>query len=365
MSTEQPAQIHPEDKTEKQETSQNPGERSQIDVPQRQQIKELLDTGKKDEATALIMRLIESLTNKKDFEPADRLRDYLIQISPMALNEIIHAAELIEEAKQTSIDKNHLVIWKNLVEILSDEEFSALYHAMTLRSYVNGKTIVQQGTRARTLLFVNSGHVQTQITKKNTVIPLSQQGSGDILGIGTFFEASVWTTNVKSLGCELFLLPRGKLEALKEAYPSLEPKLSDFCSGFLSASSILKKTGKNRRNFERTNKSDRMSFTVLNKSGEKISAEGKGNLIDISSGGVAFSIHSSRKKNAARLFGRHLRVCFNTGVSSQVVVRTGKVQAVRDIDLIGNEYSLHVEFSKQLSYLELQQIVSKPEDFGS
>ena len=108
-----------------------------------------------------------------------------------------------------------------------------------------------------------------------------------------------------------------------------------------------------------------MSFTVLNKSGEKISAEGKGNLIDISSGGVAFSIHSSRKKNAARLFGRHLRVCFNTGVSSQVVVRTGKVQAVRDIDLIGNEYSLHVEFSKQLSYLELQQIVSKPEDFGS
>ena len=98
---------------------------------------------------------------------------------------------------------------------------------------------------------------------------------------------------------------------------------------------------------------------MLDKNGQTISNEVKGDLIDISSGGLAFSIHSSRKKNAAHLFGRQLRININTGISSQLLVRLGTVQAVRDIDLIGNEYSLHLEFDKQLTQLELQQIVHR------
>jgi len=358
ISIEQLEQNHPPKKLDGLQKAPPPGvgETVQADIPKKQQIDELLDRGKKDEAVALIMQLIEQCAGKKQFATADRLRDYLIKINPMALLEIIRAADVIEEAKQSGIDKKHLETWSKLTEILSSEEFSALYHAMTLRSYTTGKTIVQQGSTARTLLFINGGQVQLQALNQDTLIPLSVKGAGEIIGIDTFFEASVWTDQVKSLGCEVFLLSRQKLDSLKEQHPSLEPKLSDFCASFQSVSAELRKTGRNRRQFKRKNISGRISFAVLNTNGTEITTEAKGDLIDISTGGVAFSIHSSQKKNAAALFGRQLRISFQTTTTTQIIIRRGTVQAVRDIDLIGNEYSLHLEFSEQLSYSELQQI---------
>lgn len=326
-------------------------------LPQKQQINELLAQKKTDEALTLIIQLIDKCSEKKQFETAYRLRDWLIEINPMALTEIIHAAELIEEAKQAAIDSSHLGTWKKLTDILGIEEFSSLYHAMTLKTYPSGKTIVQQGINARTLLFINSGQLQTQVLNRDTVIPLNIYKTGEIVGAETFFEASVWTISAKSLGCEVFLLSRTKLDSLKKHHPSLETKLFDFCSSFQSTSSQLKKARSNRRQFKRRNVSGRLAFTVLDKSGKQISKEAKGDLLDISMGGVAFSIHSSQKKNAVTLFGRQLRVSMNAGIAANELIRIGTVQAVRDMDRIGNEYSLHLEFSERLSNSEVQQIL--------
>ncbi len=330
-----------------------------LNVPEQQKIERLLETGKQDEALQLMMQLIAHCAGKKQFDAADRLREWLIKSNPMALTDIIRAAELIDTAKEASINREHLETWKELTTILSSEEFSSLYHAMTLRTYAKGKVIVQQGSQARTLVFINKGHVQTQAQSREMVVPLSLRGAGEIIGSGTFFEASVWTMSALSRGCELFLLSRTKFNSLKESFPSIEPKLSDYCSKTQSTDNNLKKSGKNRRQFERLKTSGKIGFVVLDKNGQTISNEVKGDLIDISSGGLAFSIHSSRKKNAAHLFGRQLRININTGISSQLLVRLGTVQAVRDIDLIGNEYSLHLEFDKQLTQLELQQIVHR------
>lgn len=331
----------------------------QLNIPQQQKIVALLEKGRKDEALALITQLIESFARKKQFETADRLRDWLIQINPMALLDIIRAADTIEAEKQAAINKDHLKTWKELIDVIGSEEFASLYHAMTLKSYVDGQTIVRQGSSARTLLFVNSGRVQIQAVSRNRLVPLTAKDAGKIIGTKTFFEASVWTTNVKSLGCELFLLSPKKFNYLKERYTSLESKLSDFCSRYQSSSAQLQKSSKNRRQFERKSVSGRMVFVILDQSGKAISNEVKGSLIDISIGGMAFSIHSSQKKNAISLFGRQLRVTLNAGMASNVLVRKGTVHAVRDMDLIGNEYSLHIKFSQELDYSELQQIVNK------
>ncbi len=225
-------------------------------------------------------------------------------------------------------------------------------------TYAKGKTIVKQGSKARTLIFINSGQVQIQVINQGRLMPLQVKEAGEIIGTGTFFEASVWTTNLKSLNCELSLLPRKKLEALKKYYPALESKLVTFCSDFQPTSTQLKKSKKNRRQFIRKNVSGRMVFTVLDTRGKEISAEAKGNLIDISPGGMAFSIHSSKKRNAVALFGRQLKISINTGVGSKMLVRQSAVQAVRDIDIVGNEYSLHVEFGKKLNGSEIQQILN-------
>lgn len=326
-------------------------------LPQNQKINELLSQGKTDGATALITQLIDQCSGKKQFETAYRLRDWLIEINPMALTEIIQTAELIEEAKQAAIDKSHLTAWRKLTDILSVEEFSSLYHTMTLKTYPSGKTIVQQGTNARTLLFINKGQLQTQVLNRDKLTPLHIHKTGEIVGAETFFEASVWTVSANSLGCEVFLLSRAKLDSLKKHHPSLEAKLFDYCSSIHQTSNQLKEGKSNRRQFKRRDISGRMVFTVLDKGGKQISKEAKGDLLDISLGGVAFSIHSSRKKNAVTLFGRQLKVSINTGMATSLLVRTGRVQAVRDMDRIGHEYSLHLQFNERLSNTELQQII--------
>ncbi len=336
---------------------QQPQKTTAVSHPQKEQIKAILEKGDKEKAVLLITELIEKCCKDKQFTSAYELRNWLIEINPMALTEIIHTAEIIEAAKQASIDVQHSKTWKALVDTLSPEEFSSLYHIMTPISYSNGKIIVQQGSKARTLLFINSGQVQIQALNQGELIPLQVKEAGEIVGAGTFSEASVWTINVKSLTCELFLLPRAKLDTLKKHHPALESKLFSFCSAFQPTSRQLKKSRKNRRKFLRKDVSGRMIFTIIDTSGKEISSEAKGNLLDISPGGLAFSIHSSKKKNAMALFGRQLKITLNTGIGSSTIVRHGTVQAVRDIDLVGNEYSLHIEFARQLNRLEIQQIL--------
>ena len=331
------------------------------DVPRAADIAKLVSDGKNDEALSLLLQLIEENATAKQFRIADRLRTWLMQLYPMALMQIVRAAEIIEEEKMASINPDHLKIWKGLVDLLTPEEFSALYYAMELKHFGNGEMIASQGGAESMLVLINSGRVQIQAVNKGLVVPLKFKEAGDIIGADTLFEASVWTVNVKSLGTELFLLKRGDLDGLQEEHPSLESKLSHFCSGFQSTSSLLKEVRKNRREHERKRLAGRLSFALLDQDGEETGIVAKGDLLDISKGGVAFAIHSSQKKNAVSLFGRNIRVSINAGLATGLLTRNGVVRAVRDMDLIGNEYSLHIQFDQLLTATELQQALSAGE----
>ncbi len=332
-----------------------------VDIPEAEKINNLLDSGKKDEAISLAMQLLEKSARKKQFSIADALRELIIQIDSMALMQIVRAAEIIEEEKLASIKPDHLKVWKNLTEILTTEEFSALYHSMVEKHFSNGEFIARQGANLATLFFINSGRVQIQASKQGVDIPLTTKEAGEVVGAGTFFETSVWTVNVKSLGAELFLLSRKNLNTLLNEHPSLESKLAHFCSTFQSSSSILKKTRKDRRQFDRKRLLSRLTFALLDESGNETDIAAKGDIIDISRGGVGFSIHSSQKRNAVSFFGRQLKVSIFAGISSGLLSRNGTVQAVRDMDLIGNEYSLHIKFREPLSTMELQQVLEAGE----
>jgi len=331
------------------------------DIPEAEKINKLLSSGKKDEAISLAMQLLEESATKKRFVVADALRELIIQIDSMALMQIVRAAEIIEEEKLASINPDHLNVWKNLTEILTTEEFSALYHSMVEKHFSIGEFIARQGANLATLFFINSGRVQIQASKQSVDIPLTTKEAGEVIGAGTFFETSVWTVNVKSLGAELFLLSRKNLNTLLSEHPSLESKLAHFCSTFQSSSAILKKTRKDRRQFERKRLLSRLTFALLDERGNETDIVAKGEIIDISRGGVGFSIHSSRKRNAVSFFGRQLKVSIFAGMSSGQLSRDGTVQAVRDMDLIGNEYSLHIKFREQLSTMELQQVLKSGE----
>ncbi|MEE4240269.1 MAG: cyclic nucleotide-binding domain-containing protein, partial [Desulfopila sp.] len=263
-----------------------------------QRIRHLLKEGKKQEAAGIIMRYIEAAARQRMFDKAEKLRDKLIEIDSMMLTEIIRAAEIIEEAKATSINKDHLAVWHILVELLTQEEFSALYHAMTLRQYKNGEIIVQRGTFLAQLLFVNSGQVQVTAHVNGRDVFLKNVEAGEVVGGSTFFEASVWTVDARSMGAEILILPRRKLEQLRDNYPALESKLIDFSAMFASPDLLFSKTKKSRRQFERKPIEGRAAIQLLGKDGKETGVRFKGELFDISRGGVSFFMRVSKKKNA-------------------------------------------------------------------
>jgi hypothetical protein len=69
----------------------------------------------------------------------------------------------------------------------------------------------------------------------------------------------------------------------------------------------------------------------------------------------------SRKKNANMLFGSRIRIGIPVGRAStkRQLFYNGKIVAVRGHHVIGNEYSMHIQFDEHLSYQEIQQILGQ------
>ena len=325
----------------------------------RQQIEELLGLGKKGEAIDRILVAIETAARGRQFEQAETLRDWLMQIDSMALRQIIRAAEIIEQAKRASVSREFQQTWKELELALSSEEFSSLYHAMTPRVFAKDDMVARQGEFTSSLFFINTGRVQLYAVSQDREIPLKICAAGEIMGAANFFEISVWTVNAKSLGAELYVLTREKLQRQKEQYPALAPKLLDFCTRFPSPNALFNKTGRTRRKFERKKAVGRASMVVLDEQEKETGIGAKGDILDVSRGGLSFSLRFSKKKNAEALLGRKIRITMRSDGSNASVTCNAKVVAVRCCDFIGSDYSLHVEFPKELDNAQLQQVLGR------
>ncbi len=325
-------------------------------IPEGQKISELLQQNRKDEAVELIMEHIAICAGKKQFDLAEKLREWLIKIDFALLKEIIRAAEIIEEAKNASISDELLKVWYKLTNTLSAEDFSSLYHVMDHRTYDNGELIVQQGDFLSALFFVNSGRVQLYSASQGGEYVLKVIGPGDIMGAESFFDISIWTMSARSLGADVSLLTWDRLVKLKESHPALQSKLMDFCSQFKLSDTIFNKLSTTRRQYERIKVSGKVAIALLKKMGDEIFLGTKGDLLDISKGGLAFSLRFSKKQNAIALLGQGLRVTVRTDVSAVSVHRNGIVKAVQCHDYVGNDYTIHMEFGEELSNAEVSQV---------
>lgn len=327
-------------------------------LPEKKKIELLVAENKKPEALKVIIALIKTATQNKQFDIAEALREWLLQIEPMALAESIRATELIEESKVALIDQDFYVLWKSIVEILTTEEFIALYHAMIRRSYPNGEHIVKQGQIHSELFFVNTGRVQLYTQIEGREIPLQIIQEGGLLGHSTFFEFSVWTSSVKSQGAEVYALSFDNLQKLEKKFPGIESKLSDYCSHIDTSTSLLQKMKRSRRNLERKVISGKISFSLLGVDGKKTDVEGRGDMLDISQGGLCFIVHSSKRKNTYQLFGKDITLMIKRSNSKPQIETNGRILAVRDHDIIGNAYSVHVQFDTLLAGTEMREIVA-------
>ena len=231
------------------------------------------------------------------------------------------------------------------------------YHSLNHQRLANGEIIVKQGSLDPILYFVNSGSVALFFQEYGKDILVKITRPGEILGASTFFEASVWTINARSLGAEVSSLTLDRLGKLLPDFPGLESKLNDFSIKFEISRESFRKINRDRRMYERVRIPGIVKMVLFDREGKNTGIGAKGDFFDISAGGASFHLCISSKKNARLLFGRNVGLWMVTSASASQFNMTGMVLAVRSQPVVGNEYSVSVRFSRTLTQKELNSLI--------
>jgi len=324
-----------------------------------EQIFQLAESGNKDEAKHQLFDLVVSCAKRKDFKNAERLRERIYEIDPMALMEIIQSGDIIEEEKSGSISRGHLDVWQNLLKKLSSEEFNAIYHEMENRGLHPEEALVSQGTKNDELFFINQGcirasYFQTGMGGEKELF-LKNLTSGEIAG-ENFFNASVWTVSLTAVQpTQISVLKRESLARLEERIPGIESKLRDYYSRSSDIASLLNKKGMDRRIHERYKLERRIHLQITGEKG-KILSSFRGEMTDISQGGLSFVVRITKKENSRLLLGRNIKASITISAGSEQHLH-GTVIGVQAFDLINSDYSVHTKFNTELARQDLQTII--------
>ena len=305
--------------------------------------------GDTNAAVKLLFKMIVQYAEEKNFIKAEQLRERMLEVDSMALDEIISSAEIIEEGKSQSLDPIHMQIWSKLYDMLDTEEKNELFYSMQDSVLGINKAVFSQGKLDTNLYFINQGQLKMVYENKAGDVLLYTLGSGQLAGQENFFSNTVCTTSLITLSnVNLKYIAKDTLLKWKMELPTLEQKLNDFCDGFPSATKLLQSKKMDRRALKRIKLSGKGLINLLNRAGEPIGKSFKGALSDISVGGLSFEIRISKEETARILLGRRISIALNVSksIASQVIDQKGIIVGVYPFPF--EDYSIHVKFDKQL-----------------
>jgi len=320
-------------------------------------IQQLVQEKKITELTALIAEHAVHAAREKDFMTAEILRDRMMEVNPNALIEVIRVGEVIEEEKRNAISSHHLSLWSELYDFLDTEAFTALYHCQRLQEYQAEEVIVQQGDANPTLYFINAGQVRLTCRQGRKEIFLKRLKPGETVGVGPFFDVSLWTVTLTAMtAVKLQVLEREPFLKLLPLHPGLESSLADFCRRSDKVPELLRISGESRREDVRYPAQVRIVNTLLDGRGNPSQQRFKGQLEDISTGGLSLLIRLSKKENARLLLGRHIvsSLPLNAG---GVREDRGEIVGVSLQDYVDKEYRVHVRFEQPVGETDLKNIL--------
>ena len=285
----------------------------------------------------------------KQFFLAEKLRDRLLEINPMALDQAVALGDLIEEEKTSSHTRHHLGVWGELYEEMTTEEFNALYSSLRQEEYRKNEMIVQMGETDDVLYFLNSGYVSLNCYSGGKENFLKRMGPSSILGGEQFFSASVWTVTLRTLSdVHLQVLDHAVFRKIIGKFPEIEGKLWRFCRKYEDVPALLKMSGDDRREYPRfclTLFTQNVLFDAYGKKGKR---SFRGELIDISRNGLAFIIKISSRKNAKLMLGRQIISEIQFAQGEPPAECSGVIVGVRYNDQDANAFSVHVKLSKKI-----------------
>lgn len=330
------------------------------DSAEEREVYAFLEKDKAESAKKLLVELIEKTAGMKKFNEAEALRLRLIDIDAMALAEIIRAAEIIEDAKSNSIDQEHILIWSDLYDLLTTEEFNVFYHSLKHETYVTETVIVKQGDPQLRLFFVNRGRVKLYFNEKENETLVKTVGPGNVFGSASFFDDSVWTLNAASMGAvELSSLAMESVDEWREEYPAIETKLQDYCLRVDQVNDFFLSTGAERRQEERLPLTGAIRITLLDDRGNPTDTTIRGEGSDISTGGLSFLSRITQRKQARTLLARQAKIFLNHGDGPQrETILSGTVVAVRNLYSVELGRSVHISFDSELDPGKMMDLVN-------
>ncbi len=323
-------------------------------------VDEYVSENRTDDAVKLLYDLVVSHAENKDFKKAETLYEKLYEVDPMALTEIVRAGEAIEDAKSRSLDKEHREIWADLYDRLSVNEANALYYGMEKRECEAGETIITQGQISSSLYFINKGSVKVVFSRENEDTLLTTLETGDCFGQEQFFSATVSTVSmianqtVKASRLESDITRKWKTEA-----PALESKLFDYCQKHDKIKKAVAEKGMDRREYIRIPLPVKLGFQFYDHSGKKTKKAYKGEISDISDGGLSFFIKTSKPESVRMMLGRRLAVTFPVKLKSgesRLVEKTGQITAVQSH--IFDDFSIHLRFDTPIEASLLEEVLT-------
>lgn len=318
------------------------------------------DLVKKNDTTAairLLLELVKAYAKAKNFAKAEAMREKMFKVDSMALNEIIQSAEIIESEKSKAINLKHRRIWSKLYNILSQEESNALYFELKEKTFKTDEILFSCGDFNSNLYFINQGKLKLVYNKGEKETLLKSMRDGEVAGENTFFAASVCTASLITMSpVNLNYLERKRFEELKSKFPGLEHKLMDFIKTFKNTNDLIKSMKLNRREDKRIAVEGVIYFKLINSVGSPTGNTFRGNLSDISLGGLSFFISSANPKNSRILLGRklHLQFVLNVEGKDHKVEKEGIVSSV--ISQLFQSYSIHIKFHNLLDESLIQNL---------
>jgi len=320
------------------------------DVTRHEQlIEQYLQEDKIEAAVQLLVELIGKSAREHNFDQAEGLRDRLIEVDSMAVNEIVKTGEVIETEKGDAIDKDHLAIWADFYESLTAEETNVLFYGMKQAKHPANHTIYKQGEMRSHLFFIDEGRLKILYRQADKAILLKTLGAGDIFGEDTFFfsDAFCTTSVITDSPVKLYVLLKADLDKLNLKTAGLESKLKKYCSSLESVADLLKPINLERRIARRLTLPGKILVQMLDESDQAAVKPFNAELLNISTKGLAFLMKTTLKASAM-LLGRNvnLRLTFDELVSDIEIKRAGSVVALNSEPF--HEYVVHVEFNKYL-----------------
>lgn len=314
------------------------------------QIKELLKGGNIEAAVKALYDAIVSAAKNKNFSRAETLRELLYEVDAMALTEIVKTGEIIEQEKNRSIDFSHRQIWAALYGTLTQEEANTFFYALEEKQIDTDQAVITQGQLPEGLLFINNGLAKIVWKDGATEVLLAKLNPGDVAGHDTFFDINLATTSLIALTpLRYSLLKKEKTKSWDQAAPTLLYRLKEYCRQVERPCDLVKKKGVERRKHQRFKRSGKIKVQLLNSAGTAIGKPFKGDLLNLSEGGLSFQILVLNQQSAAMLLGRGLQMTF--AIDEKTMPDTceinGTITSVTDLLL--NEYSIHVRFEKPLA----------------